>query len=494
MIPRKFGFGVLLVLCVGSVSLAEVRLPGIFSDHMVLQRDTKLPIWGWAEPGEQVTVTLNDQQQTTKADEQGNWRVKLEPEKASREAKLTIAGANKIELQDVAIGEVWVCSGQSNMAWPIANSWNSELTLAAAEDPDVRLVSVNSKTSKTPLDDFPSKWQRSSAQSVNQFSAVGYYFGKRLADTLDVPIGLIDNAWGGSSCESWTPLATLEADPQYEPLLASWAKRDAEQDPSEHHKRGHQRPGNLYNGRIRPILTYGIRGAIWYQGESNAGRGAQYQELFPLMIQTWRDTWGQGEFPFYWVQLADFRTEQTGPEESSWSELREAQTLTQDRLPNTGQAVIIDLGEAADIHPRNKQEVANRLARWALAEQYGLKIVCRSPRNESWRSSGTKQLSRSRTYRNDFGPWTPDRSKDSPSPAPIASGMRPRRRWWARSVSRCGVRTWPSLSPSVMRGPTTRFATYTTPAVYPSHPSEPTTGQPNPKSNATPEPSACPFS
>jgi sialate O-acetylesterase len=231
-------------------------------------------------------------------------------------------------------------------------------------------------------------------------------------------VGLIDNAWGGSSCEAWVQRDVLAQHPdQYEPLLQRWADKEAQADvraPYEAYEAAllqwqrdviaakqsgmpvpdqpprpnsdmvtQHRPGNLFNGRVEPIMPYAIRGAIWYQGESNAGRAYQYRHLFPLMIQNWRDAWQQGPFSFYWVQLADFRPVKSEPAESDWAELREAQTMAQDCLPNTGEAVIIDIGEAADIHPRNKQEVGNRLARLALAQDYGIQVASRSPRYES---------------------------------------------------------------------------------------------------------------
>ena len=229
-----------------------------------------------------------------------------------------------------------------------------------------------------------------------------------------MPIGLIDNSWGGSSCEAWVRRDLLEADEQYKPLLERWAeiertnpvelaeyaqKRKAWEDQGkqgpepkapQNQLTNQHRPGNLYNGVLRPIIGYGIRGAIWYQGESNAGRAYQYRNLFPLMIQNWRNEWGQGDFPFYWVQLADFMQEAPEPRESGWAELREAQTMTMSKLPKTGEAVIIDVGEANDIHPINKQDVANRLARWALARDYGIDVTCQSPLYKSMEKQENK--------------------------------------------------------------------------------------------------------
>jgi sialate O-acetylesterase len=259
---------------------------------------------------------------------------------------------------------------------------------------------------------------------VKSFSAVGYFFGRQLHQTLDVPIGLIDDAWGGSSAEAWIRRDVLQADPKYADLLARWKETEAtfdwdtvqatfkkrlakwqearknaiaagKQPPARPRAprnvlEGQHRPANIYNGVLLPTIGYGIRGAIWYQGESNAGRAYQYRDLFPLMISFWRKEWGIGDFPFYWVQLADFQDESPEPQDSAWAELREAQTMTMDKLPNTGQAVIYDLGEAHDIHPRDKQNVAKRLARWALANEYGYDIPYRSPQYKSMEKKGSR--------------------------------------------------------------------------------------------------------
>jgi sialate O-acetylesterase len=401
----------------------EVRLPAIFSDHAVLQRDMKVPVWGTAAPGEEVTVSIAGQTHKATADDKGKWRVTLEPLSVGAEPlKLVVDGKNRLERNDILVGEVWLCSGQSNMEWSVANSWNGDLDIAAANKPAIRLVRVKEPGSQTPVEDFDGAWAVCSPESVTNFSAVGYYFGRELNDQLGVPIGLIDNSWGGSACDAWIRRDRMAGNPLYANQLAHWDKIAKENDeaklradhekalaewrtkaeaaraagqpepsdrPSLNHPLfGNARPGNLYNGRLMPVLGYGLRGAIWYQGESNAGRAYQYREMFPLMIKSWREDWGQGDFPFYWVQLADFLAEKPEPTESAWAELREAQTMTQDKLPNTGQAVIIDIGEAADIHPRNKLEVAKRLARWALARNYGKDVVCQSPRYESMETQG----------------------------------------------------------------------------------------------------------
>ena len=410
----------LWLLAVGftaSVASANVAVPSILGDHMVLQRDMPLPIWGWADAGEKVTVAIAGQRQTTTADDQGKWKVMLTPLQVGEPLKLVVEGKNRVEINDVLVGEVWLCSGQSNMEWPVSQSWNGDLAIQAARDSQIRLITFNSPGLQIPLHDWPTSWEVCSPEAVANFSAVGYFFGHRLRELLGVPVGLIDNSWGGSACESWVRRDLLADADVYGPLMQRWQETEAKPEMRDSYVAFEQamqqwqheylaskqlgtpapplpqrpntqmvqqnRPANLYNGRLVPILPFGIRGAIWYQGETNAGRAYQYRDLFPRMIQNWRDDWGQGNFPFYWVQLADFRDEKPEPGESDWAELREAQTMTADKLPQTGEAVIIDIGEAADIHPRNKQEVANRLARLALVDQYGQSFASRSPRHEA---------------------------------------------------------------------------------------------------------------
>lgn len=413
--PRSICFAAAIALAASC--FAEVRLPSVLSDGMVLQRDLPLPIWGWADPGEQVAVSLAGQTHTTTAGDDGRWRVELQPLSAGEVGELVVAGANTITVSDVLAGEVWLCSGQSNMQWELQNAWDGDLEIAKANHPTIRLLTITPQGSQTPVETSDDRWQVCTPENVKRFSAVGYLFGRELQEHLGVPIGLIDNAWGGSACEAWVRRDHLEADPRYAWTLNHWdekvaafdveaerakyeaamkqwkAKRDAGEAPGRQPRwsnplTGQHRPANLYNGRLMPVIGYGLRGAIWYQGESNSYDAQQYAELFPLMIRTWREAWGQGDFPFYWVQLADFKAESPTPQESDWAELREAQTQALDREPNTGQAVIIDIGEASDIHPRNKRDVALRLARHALANDYGVSIAHKSPRYASMEIDG----------------------------------------------------------------------------------------------------------
>jgi sialate O-acetylesterase len=402
-------------------SLGDVKVPAIFGPHMVLQRHQKDRIWGWAEPGEEVTVKIDGQTHSTKAGTDGSWQVMLDPMQAGGPYTLSVTGKNTLELDDVLVGEVWICSGQSNMQWPVVAAKDFDVEMNAANQPRIRLISVPQVGTQEPQKDFVGKWQVCRPDTVRGFSAVGYFFGRRLQAILDVPIGLINDAWGGSACEAWIRRDLLAADQRFSPLLRHWeelengyprakanyeskmstwrtavakAKTEGEKPPPapenpDNLMHGNSRPGNIYNGVLKPTIGFGIRGVIWYQGESNAGRAYQYRELFPLLIKSWRDEWAQGDFSFYWVQLADFLPETPEPRESGWAELREAQTMTL-KLPNTGQAVIIDLGEAQDVHPRNKQDVANRLVRWALARDYGLPVTCESPTFKAFEQNGNK--------------------------------------------------------------------------------------------------------
>jgi sialate O-acetylesterase len=410
----------------GSTAEAEIKLPAIFGSHMVLQRDQANPVWGKAAPGEQVTVSMGDQDLADTAGDDGSWRVSLAPLPAGGPHKITIKGSKSSEVvfDDVLVGEVWICSGQSNMEWSVSQSFNGDLEALSAKNSNIRHISVPRLGTQKPQFTFNGAWTVCGPDNAGQLSAVGYFFGRRLQETLGVPVGLIDDSWGGSACEAWISRETLANDGRYSELLARWTqtetdfasgKLDAEHavkleqwkkdvaaakeagktpprepQPPIRLMEGNSRPGNIYNGVLKPTIGYGIRGVIWYQGESNAGRAYQYRDLFPLMIQTWRLEWGQGDFPFYYVQLADFLDEKREPGDSAWAELREAQTMTMNKVPNTGEAVIIDLGEANDIHPRNKQFVAERLVRWALAKDYGINVPHRSPTLKSMDFQGDK--------------------------------------------------------------------------------------------------------
>jgi sialate O-acetylesterase len=398
-------------------AFAELKLPSIIGDHMVLQQKQGDPIWGWDTPGTKITVTYAGQTQTAEAGADGKWTVALDAGPANDQpATITIQGTSKRELNDVLVGEVWICSGQSNMGFQLKGDWNGDIEAAASKLPHLRLITVPNLGTQEPQTDFKGEWKASDPDTATSFSAVGFLFGRYLHEILQIPVGLINDSWGGSAAEAWVRRESLEKDPRFKTLMENTVANEAKmQDPVAKAKyeeqlakwkteveaakaagklaprppnspdawlRGNARPGNIFNGVVLPTKPYGIKGIVWYQGESNAGRAAEYADLFPFMIEQWRKEWNQGDFPFYWVQLADFLPEKPEPGDSSWAELRESQTKTQ-KLPNTGQAVIIDLGEAKDIHPRNKHDVAARLVRWALVKDYGMKLPFRSPEFKS---------------------------------------------------------------------------------------------------------------
>ena len=371
---------------------ADVALNNMFGDHMVLQQGIKNKVWGKADPGEVVTVSLGAQSHSTTAAGDGTWHVFLDPVKEyGGPHTLTVKGKNTITFNDVLIGEVWVCAGQSNMKWSVNQSNDPDIEKAAARFPNIRLISVPHVGTQEPQWNFNGKWQQCSPETVGSFSAVGYCFGRQLHQTLGVPVGLINNAWGGSAAEAWVKREKLAAHPTLKVIHKRWVRMESAEKPDENQLKGNARPGNIHSGVLTPSIGYGLRGAVWYQGEANDDRAYQYRELFPFMIKSWREEWGLSDFPFYWVQLADFMAEKAEPAESAWAELREAQTMTMKALPNTGEAVIIDIGEGKDIHPKNKQDVAKRLARWALAETYKVPgIACRSPLYKGMEKQGSK--------------------------------------------------------------------------------------------------------
>jgi sialate O-acetylesterase len=392
-------------------AFADVKLPALISDNMVLLQDSKANVWGKADPGEKVTVTLGDKTASTAADETGKWSVKLEGLKPGSGKEMTIGGKNTITVENVAVGEVWVASGQSNMEMAVKAAANSEQEIAAAKFPDIRVFTVTKKGSVTPLDDCTGKWEVATPENTGHFSAVGYFFIRELNQKLKQPIGLIHTSWGGTPVETWIPESGMKSNARfgehwkkklaaypaaktaYETQAATYKavveKAKAEGKPAPRAPRApdgpeslNAAPSGLYNGMIAPVAPYTIRGAIWYQGESNAGpnnRGAMdlYGQLFPTLILSWRYEFAkaqgvareESEFPFLFVQLANFQKRLDQPADSYWAQIREAQTGTLE-VPRTGMALAIDIGEANDIHPKNKQEVGRRLSLAALAQVY----------------------------------------------------------------------------------------------------------------------------
>jgi sialate O-acetylesterase len=384
----------------GGTAFADVKLPAIISDNMVLQQDAPDGVWGWAEPGEKVTVKFADKSADAVADANGNWGVKLEGLAAGASGDLTVAGKNTLTIKNVVVGEVWVASGQSNMEFTVNRGKDAAEETKAADFPLIRMFTVQKAARTEPEEDCVGKWEVCTPQTVPTFSAVGYFFARRLYQTLKQPIGVIHTSWGGTPAEFWTPKPVLAANPAFKPIFDAWdnavavypeakAKYDKELAAWKEETKTPPAPGAeapkppraprggdafgspacLYNGMIAPITNYTIRGAIWYQGEANANAADLYKKLFPTMIRSWRQVWQIEDFPFLYVHLANFMQRHAEPTDTNWARLREAQLETLE-VPHTGMAVTIDIGESKDIHPKNKQDVGLRLALWAEATVY----------------------------------------------------------------------------------------------------------------------------
>ena len=547
----------LLLLIAGSIT-AQVKLSPVFNNNMVLQQGMEIPVWGWATPGEKVTVTFDKATVSLKADKQGKWLVKLPKMDYGGPYKMTVKGKNLLTFDNVMIGEVWVCSGQSNMEFNLITAKNAEAEIAASNYPEIRLFTVKKRIYQSPQEQLEEgEWAACAPATSPHFSAVAYFFGRALYEKLKVPIGLINTSWGGTVAETWTSEQTIAQNPDFanqmsllkkinlddyaasierevrarigetstvdpgmkgnQPIWAApelddsawkamklpgyieqnglqgvdgiiWFRKEIEILPTEAGKAatlflakvndsdntflngtligstklmadksriypipaGVLKPGKniltvqvedignmggiygdsvslklqcekrsiplsgnwkykvgllkfnatlnpnsyptlLYNGMINPLLPYGIKGAIWYQGEGNAGRAKQYQRVFPDLIKDWRNHWNQGEFPFFFVQLANFMKTDSLPQESAWAELREAQSMTL-ALPNTGMAVTTDVGEALDIHPKDKQTVGRRLALSALKVAFKQDIIYTGPVYKSMIINGNKAI------------------------------------------------------------------------------------------------------
>jgi sialate O-acetylesterase len=397
MKPAAFLAFILLV----SPAQAAVRLPSLFTDHMVLQRDKAVPVWGRAEPGEEVVVEFAGQKKTARAGEDGRWSVKLDPMPANAEPQVLKAG--QVSVQDVLVGEVWLASGQSNMEWEMQMKPDSKADIPNTTHPNLRLIEVPKTTALTPQDDVPTQWARSSPESAASFSAVGYYFGLRLHEELKVPVGIIQSAWGGTRIEPWTDLEGFDAVPELKAFAAEVRAKlpgsDAYRVEQEKHlvavtqwqeavkaaldkkqsvpampgqpqtlAAGAGTPTALYNAMIHPLVPFALRGAIWYQGESNHNEGFVYTDKKKALLASWRRVFQQPDLPFYFVQIAPWKY---GDEDAEilpqfWQAQRKCL-----EIPNVGMAAISDIGEVGDIHPANKKEVARRLSLWALSKTYG---------------------------------------------------------------------------------------------------------------------------
>lgn len=411
----------LALACLGVSAHADVVPAPLFTNNAVLQRDKPIPVWGSADPGEKVSVTFGAHTVSTTAAGDGKWRVDLPPFPANANAsELVIKGDNTITLSNVVVGEVWLASGQSNMEWTVNNTYDKAVDIpASARFPLIRHIKIKHTRNTAPADTVAIEketWLAASPATTGGFSAVGYYFAKDIHELTGVPVGIIGSNWGGTPVEAWISPSALAANPAFSIVkerwagyvashekalekhaadLAAWtAERDAAKaantpftktapkKPGAPAESPHE-PSVLNNAMINPLAPYALRGAIWYQGEANAGRAGEYHALFSAMITGWRTQFGQGDFPFYWVQLANF----ANPNGTAWAFLREAQTRTL-ALPNTGQAVIIDIGDVRDIHPRNKNDVGRRLARLALKRDYGINVADSGPVMEKAERAG----------------------------------------------------------------------------------------------------------
>lgn len=394
-------------------SPAAEKLAGIFADNLVLQRDRPVPVWGEAENGQEIKVTFGNQMKTTTADKTGRWMVELDPMPANKSPQvLEVVGATTQTAKNVIVGDVWICAGQSNMSWFLQDALNGKEEMAAANFPHLRFLRVSQTISPFPLQDASSRieWGVCSPVTDRMFmSAVGYFFAREILKEVDVPIGLIGANLGGTCIETWIPFSGFHnapelskvAAPEYRKFLQQlkeWlpsaeSALAASEEPSglpfnAIGTEDYQQPSKCFNGMVNPLIPFAIRGVIWYQGEGNGGEGESYFHKMTALIKGWRELWsqrgpslrGKYDFPFYFVQLANFQKSDPNKPEGgdTWTRLREAQ-LKSLSLPNTGMAVTIDIGEADSVHPRNKQDVGKRLALWALAKDYGKDVTYSGP-------------------------------------------------------------------------------------------------------------------
>ncbi len=422
-----------LLLVIFSLALtpalrAELKLPAVISDHMVLQQTQRNLIWGWDTPGTKITVSFSGQSLSTMTGIDGRWSVKLAALPANATSQtLAIIGSTKRDIQDVLVGEVWLCSGQSNMQMGIGQAQDGAKEIAAANFPKIRLLMVPNSCNPEPQPDQSGAWKVCTPENIAQggwdgFSAAGYFFGRELNRSLNVPAGLIEATWGGTPIQPWMSLEALKAYPGYTAFvdrkqqeIAEWPAREKQleadiksweiavaQAEASHQAvppkpwnpgppdSGQYLPAQLYNAMIHPLVNFCIRGVLWYQGEANAGEGLSgaraYTDLQRRMVADWRRDWGLGDFPFFFVQLPNWKNNDDGSH-ASWAYFREGQAKGL-KVPNTGMAVTIDIGDPENIHPKNKQEVGRRLALLALKNVYHQRVVCQGPEYWKGKSKG----------------------------------------------------------------------------------------------------------
>jgi len=420
---RIFFFSLFLGI-LSSELRGELTLHPLIGDHADIQWDEPFPVIGKADPDSEVVVKWQGKEFKVKAGADGKWSVRLDPSPANEKGQtLKVAsGTNSIEVFDIVIGEVWLASGQSNMEWKLKQIGAQSAEAETAEDPLLRLVGISHSPAHDPSESLKSSWNLTTKGSALNFSAVGYFFGRELRRDLNVPVGVIQSAVGGTPAEAWTPLEFLKSDPAFSkpvndrdeypnwyPNLVAKYERDElayNLEVKEAEKTGAKPPKKpraphapdknpnlasvLWNGMIHPLVPYPIRGVIWYQGESNAYRAEVYEKLLTGMIGSWRKAWGLGDFPFLIVQLADFNYNEEGAGAAGikWAQLRDAQSGVVEHVPQTGLAVTLGLGDPENIHPNRKMEVGERLALWAKKIAYGKDVVCQGPVFDSVKYSG----------------------------------------------------------------------------------------------------------
>lgn len=410
----------LVAISTGSCLASPLALDPLFSQGMVLQREIELPVWGSGAVGKTIHVRLADHDATALVSAEAAWSVRMPALPAGGPYELTVTSDGEtVRLKDVWVGDVWLASGQSNMAMILEKAEGGTEAATGPSHLPLRICKVERIATSRPRDEISTIWTPGSGEFARQFSAVGFFFGWALTEKTGIPIGVIDASWGGTPIQAWTRNEVLTADADFRPILNRWSKtlenypdakarwdsisdakrqRDFEQRASEARTKGlpqvypdappdgpdsPRAPSVLWNGMIHPLSRLPIKGVIWYQGESNAPYAEQYLRLFPAMITDWRKQWGIGSFPFYFVQLPNFnafRKQVEEPRESAWAEMREAQAHVRTIVPNTNMAVTIDVGESDEIHPRDKRSVGNRLALLALRHVYGQKVICDGPR------------------------------------------------------------------------------------------------------------------
>lgn len=427
-VSRCVPMSILLLFLSADTATAELRLPAVISDGMILRQDHANPLWGWAEPGEKVVVTVAGHTVSGKAGQDGRWQVSLPPFAASSEPieihLRTSSGSERI-IRNVLVGEVWFCTGPSNIFWPVKRCDNAQQEIAAAKYPEIRFFTVKLNVADEPQDDCVGNWFACNPRTVGDVSGIGYFFARKIHKEQSVPVGVLQSFLGGTRVEAWTSKEALDSQPALRPILGWWedaiADYDADQAMADYQRElkrwkhlaadaenqsrkpprrparpedprtSRHRPACLYNGMVAPLIPFGIRGAISYQGLGNLYWAEHSRGLLSTMIRDWRSRWGQGPFPFGMVQPAPFPCDRWPKQhKDAYSLQRESQLLVLDELPNTGLAPTMDIGDLDELHFTNKQDVGKRLARWALAAVYGQDVPYAGPIYESMAVEGNK--------------------------------------------------------------------------------------------------------